>query len=512
MASDRTLRPSATFCKFPLWDRNSRILVLFLLGHLAVWTALPLLLQPNLPLDTIEMYSWGQELELGYSKHPPLPAWIAYAVAILTGHAAWGVYLVVQMSVVVCFWAAWRLGREMLPARFAFLGAVLLECCYYYNYEALDLNNNTVLYPFWALAVLTLYWGITKDRLPYWIATGALLGLAMLSKYSAAVLAVNMLLFGLLHPDMRRLWRTPGPYLAVLAGLAVFSPHLWWAAEQGFPSIRYAMERTGGHGLWFGRIVFPLEFAGAQVLALLAPFIVLTPLAGWRPRLRARAPSEQFNRDFLLAMVLGPLLLHLIISAVLNVRLKSMYGSHLWTFAGLAMVFFWTIHESPQRWRKTWVGCGIAAAVMASVLAVKSLAGPSFGVVHRIHFPGRALAAEVESLWRIHDASPLPTVGGEGWLAGNAAYYGNWHPTVYAIDVWPESSDAAEACAWMDDEQFVRQGGILLWDAADHPTMPPLLRRRFPRPAAVAVVQIRPHTYAGVEPLQIGAAVYRPVR
>ncbi len=482
---------------------------LFLLGHLTVWTALPAALHPNLPLDTIEMYGWGQRLEFGYSKHPPLPAWIAYATAGLTGNAAWAFYLVVQLGVVACFWAAWRLGREMLPARFAMLGAVLLECCYYYNYESLDLNNNTVLYPFWALAVLTLYWSITKNRPWYWLATGALLGLAMLCKYSAAVLAVNMAAFGLLHPEMRRLWRTPGPYLAVLAGLAVFAPHLWWAAENGFPSVQYAMDRTGGGGLWFGRIAYPLEFAGAQAIALLAPLLVLSPLTGWRPRLRPRGCSERFNRDFLLAMVFGPLLLHLLISIALNVRLKSMYGSHLWTFAGVAMVFFWTVDDSPRLWRKAWIGCAVVAAVLAAAVAVKSLAGPYFDEVHRIHFPGRALAAEVETLWRRHGEGPLLLIGGDGWLAGNAAFYGSMRPKVYEVPVALEAAPELSRLGWMDDEQFVRQGGVLLWDAADSPGMPSALRRRFPDPAAVAVLRLPPQTRADVPPLEIGAAVYR---
>ena len=42
----------------------------------AVWTALPTLLYPNLPLDLIEALLYGREWQLGYDKLPPLPWWL----------------------------------------------------------------------------------------------------------------------------------------------------------------------------------------------------------------------------------------------------------------------------------------------------------------------------------------------------------------------------------------------------------------------------------------------------
>ena len=48
----------------------------FLALHAAVWTALPALLYPNLPLDLIEALIYGREWQLGYDKLPPLPWWL----------------------------------------------------------------------------------------------------------------------------------------------------------------------------------------------------------------------------------------------------------------------------------------------------------------------------------------------------------------------------------------------------------------------------------------------------
>ena len=52
----------------------------FLALHAAVWTALPALLYPNLPLDLIEALVYGREWQLGYDKLPPLPWWLVEIV------------------------------------------------------------------------------------------------------------------------------------------------------------------------------------------------------------------------------------------------------------------------------------------------------------------------------------------------------------------------------------------------------------------------------------------------
>ena len=50
----------------------NKILLVFLFIHLFIWTLIPSLVNTNLPLDTIEALTWGNELQLGYDKYPPL--------------------------------------------------------------------------------------------------------------------------------------------------------------------------------------------------------------------------------------------------------------------------------------------------------------------------------------------------------------------------------------------------------------------------------------------------------
>ena len=50
----------------------NNVLALFLFAHLTVWTLIPSISNNNLPLDTIEALAYGNELQLGYDKYPPL--------------------------------------------------------------------------------------------------------------------------------------------------------------------------------------------------------------------------------------------------------------------------------------------------------------------------------------------------------------------------------------------------------------------------------------------------------
>ncbi len=66
--------------------------VAFCVLHIAIWTLLPSVLYPNLPLDLIEARTYGPEWQLGYDKLPPLPWW-AIEVMYRAFGADWSYYL-----------------------------------------------------------------------------------------------------------------------------------------------------------------------------------------------------------------------------------------------------------------------------------------------------------------------------------------------------------------------------------------------------------------------------------
>ena len=492
-------------------ERAERYFWLLAAVHVVVWTVVRFLAQPNAPLDTVEMAYLGHEWQLGYANHPPLAAWLTEASLALSGDAVWTVYLTSQLAMITCLWAAWRLGREMLAPGAALLGAAVLEACLYYHFTTSEVNNNVALYPFWALAVLFFYRAIETWAPRHWVATGACLGLGLLAKYSMLMLLVPMIAFLLVNPTARRRWATPGPYLALLTALVVFAPHLYWSGQHHFPGIWSAIERTRGDAEW--RVISALRFTRDQLPALLPMLAVLLPLTGIRWRLRRLDPAERFKRAFLVAMGLGPFAAQVVLALALDLKLRSMYGSQLWTFTGVLLLFSLALSPQPARWRSAALGCAIAGGAMVVAAVVYDTAWPYVrGEPMSIHFAGREAAGRVGAAWRQRYDRPLPVVAGEWWLAGNVALYSRPRPHVYGGGPPPgHPLPSPKDNPWIGDEALKRTGGIILWRAdRQAPNIPQLLCERFPTLELLDPVTLRWETGAPVSPLRVALALVPP--
>src|ERR1700736_4182676 len=123
----------------------------FLALHFAVWTALPALLYPNLPLDLIEALTYGREWQLGYDKLPPLPWFLAEAVYRVTGVDA-SLYALSQAAVIVAFIAVWMTARPVAGALGALAAILIIDGMHYMTLSAAKFNHNVVELPFWAFA------------------------------------------------------------------------------------------------------------------------------------------------------------------------------------------------------------------------------------------------------------------------------------------------------------------------------------------------------------------------
>ena len=129
-----------------------RLFWAFALTHLVLWTAIPSLVSPNMPLDVIEGYAWGKEWLIGTHKHPPMQAWILETLFQATGRSRWVPYLASQLCIITAFWAVWQTGRRIAGEKAGLIGAMLLEGIIYYNFTSPEFNPNVLQIPFWALA------------------------------------------------------------------------------------------------------------------------------------------------------------------------------------------------------------------------------------------------------------------------------------------------------------------------------------------------------------------------
>src|SRR6201982_1216773 len=93
--------------------RPQAAFAVFLALHVVVWTPLPTLLYPNLPLDLIEALTYGREWQLGYDKLPPLPWWLIEIVYRVIGIDT-GYQPLAQLTVVGAFAAIYLTARPLV--------------------------------------------------------------------------------------------------------------------------------------------------------------------------------------------------------------------------------------------------------------------------------------------------------------------------------------------------------------------------------------------------------------
>lgn len=484
-----------------------------LAARTAFWTLVAVAGVPNAPLDLIEWLAWGHEWQWGYPKHPPFPAWAAEVFSWLSPGGVWGVYLAGYLCVAGCLWAVWRLGRELLPPRLALAAVAALEGMIFFTADAAEFNNNVVLGTTWAVAILCFHRALRTDRFGWWVALGTAFGLGLLSKYTMAVLLGPMGLYVLADRPSRRLLGRPGPYLAAAVALGLFAPHLVWMARHDFVTVGYGLDSAADSGHWVNHLKNPAVFAASQLGRLLPVFFVLAPLTSWHWRRQRLAPGPRRERDFLTAMVLGPVALLLAGSLVTGIRLREIWGSPLWSFTGVLLLAACRVDASAAALARARRNLGLVVLLAAAFALGKNVVEPLlWHRPGRANFPGRRVAEEVTREWHRVSDRPLPVVAGECWLAGNVSCYADDRPSMYSSGVPGCLIFDAAVTPWTGDDDLRDRGGALVWDADQMgDSLPTPFRARFPtaRPGTVLVLPYQ-CLLTSLPPARIGVAIVPP--
>jgi len=205
-------------------------------------------------------FSCVRHPSLGYFDHPPL--------SILLGSAALGVVgevgrLTLRGPFIALFagttWLLFTIGRRLFGPWPGFYAALLLNLAPVFSLSVgIFLQPDGPLMFFWLACVWCLLHVLVDPvvRRPYlwWCGVGVTLGLAMLSKYSAILLAVGAALYILSHREQWRWITHPAPYVSLAVAALVFSPTLVWNARHEWISFVWQGERGlefhGVHVAW----------------------------------------------------------------------------------------------------------------------------------------------------------------------------------------------------------------------------------------------------------------------
>lgn len=472
----QALRP-----KIPILMRppGAALVLLYLLGMVVIWTVLCGVSHSAPDLDGMEELVWAASLELGYTKHPPLPSWIMYFATELLGRPIWLPFLMGQLFSALGLWFVWKLGCELTSPHRALMATLLVSVTAYFALRGTIYNHNTA--QLWSItaSIWLFYRALHKQQTRDWILLGIVCGLAMLTKYSALIQFAAFFLYLLRSGAWRRRRTWIGIGWATLAFALVISPHLWWLAQHRFEPLLYA-----DHSLQAGGRLAALQdllsFLLDQVGRLAPMVAVLGAWTFWRRRCGDRAPGyaandERFagsaaepryvqgftanDRQFLLWVGLAPFLSTVVISALLGSRLQASWASTFFVLFGFYGLW-WLRGLASVQLRRILILTAALHLIMAVGYAVAR--GPIAqwtGQASRSTYPGPALAALAVQHWQQHQPGrPLRVIVSNTWMGGNIAVHVGPHTQVY-IDADNEQSP------WFAPGTALQCGAVVAYSA-----------------------------------------------
>jgi 4-amino-4-deoxy-L-arabinose transferase-like glycosyltransferase len=203
----------------------------------AAWTPLT--------FDEAYYWMWSKHLAGGYYDHPPAVAAVIALGTMVAGDTELGVRLVSILLALPMSWAVFRAGSILFDgARVGATAAILLNVTLMAAVGTLIVTPDAPLLVASSFLLFFLAKLLETGRGAWWLAAGAAVGAALLSKYTALFFGPAILIWLLSVPDLRRWLVSPWPYLGGLVALALFSPVILWNADHHWVSFIKQMGRA----------------------------------------------------------------------------------------------------------------------------------------------------------------------------------------------------------------------------------------------------------------------------
>jgi len=280
------------------------LLLLALVPGLMAWRlAASWLSSAGLFIDEAQYWDWSRDLAWGYfSKPPVLAVLIRWSTALAGDGLAgvrWLVVLLWTLTPVILWRLVWEMTRDRCPdlsIRDRLLAgawaAVLSSAMLVFAFIGQVATTDGPLLFFWAL-LMWLFWRLQREGTPWWAWAiwGALLALAVLSKYTAVVALASAVWLVLRQRDPRlRL----GLSIAVLVCALLLMPHVMWNQTHGWPTLRHTAELLTASGS--DQRLGPAQSLGLYLISqcvVVGPvLIVLTAFWALRGAGRPRQPAS----------------------------------------------------------------------------------------------------------------------------------------------------------------------------------------------------------------------------
>ena len=257
----------------------------------AAWTPLT--------FDEAYYWMWSKHLAGGYYDHPPMVALVIRLGTMIAGDTELGVRLVSILLALPMSWAVYRTAAILFGgARRGSTATILLNVTLMAAVGTMIVTPDAPLLVASSFVLFFLAKVLETGRGAWWLAVGAAVGAALLSKYTALFFGPAILIWLVSVPELRRWLISPWPYLGGLVALALFAPVIVWNADHQWVSFIKQIGRARIEDFRPGFIgeLIPTQIAFATPLVWMLGAMGLYAL--WRRNAGALAARMLINAMF----------------------------------------------------------------------------------------------------------------------------------------------------------------------------------------------------------------------
>jgi hypothetical protein len=230
-----------------------------------------------LTFDEAYYWMWSKHLAGGYYDHPPMVAFVIRLGTMVAGDTELGARLASILLALPMSFAVFRTAEILFGgARVAATATILFNVTLMAAVGTLIVTPDAPLLVASSFVLFFLAKLLETERGAWWLAVGAAVGAALLSKYTALFFGPAILIWLVSVAKLRRWLLTPWPYLGGLVALVLFAPVILWNADHHWVSFIKQMGRARIEDF---RPVFIAELIPTQI-AFATPLVFILGAMG----------------------------------------------------------------------------------------------------------------------------------------------------------------------------------------------------------------------------------------
>lgn len=214
-------------------------------------------------LDEAYYWVWGLMPDWSYYDHPPMVGWIITPFTFM-GDGVFFLRLPTVICMSVALYYLFKLALDIAGEKAAWAVFISFVVTPATQMGYVFITPDSPLIMFWCAAQYYIYKGINSNKTSHYVISGFLLGFAMLSKYTAVLLPMSVLIFIIIR--RRDLLRNYRLYLALVIATVCVFPIFYWNYLHDFVSISFQYNHGTSSGLTFAGWDFVLFVLGSLLI------------------------------------------------------------------------------------------------------------------------------------------------------------------------------------------------------------------------------------------------------